>query len=127
MPTDPIEILQAAWQKLKDHYPMMEYMGAQGDEWLEEFQPRVAAAPTPEVAFDLIEEMVCRLNDYHTRFLRPGGSDNKSSPNARAEVVLEGQRRAVDDKVSRAAIVNDVVHVCRDRQAVAAEGVKPCG
>lgn len=98
MQTDPIEILQAVWRLLKDHYPMMEYMGAQGDEWLEEFQPRVAAAPTPDAAFDLIDEMVCRLNDYHTWFVRPGRSgrfDGQTSPDVRAEVVLDGRRQAV--------------------------------
>ena len=95
MQSDPIAILEAVWQKLKDHYPMMEYMGAQGDEWLEEFQRCVAAALTPDAAFDLIDEMVCRLNDYHTRFVRPGRFDGQSGPDLRSEVVLDGRRRAV--------------------------------
>jgi hypothetical protein len=94
MTASATETLEALWQALKDHYPMMEYAGARGDEWLEEFRPKVAAAPTREAAFCLMDELVCRLNDYHTRLLWPG-RPRHDSPWVRAEEVRDGRRRVV--------------------------------
>jgi hypothetical protein len=90
--TNAVATLEALWTALKDHYPMMEYMGARGDEWLEEFRPKVAAAPDARAAFDLMDELVCRLNDYHTRFFAPGGL-RRSSPPVRVEPVLKVRRK----------------------------------
>lgn len=69
--------LEQVWAAIRDHYPMLEYVGAIGDEWLEEFRPRVAAAADP---WDVIEELVLRLQDYHTRLRRPGPQPVRTHP-----------------------------------------------
>lgn len=98
MQAQPVEILEALWKLLKDYYPMMEYMGAHGDAWLEEFRPRVADASTPDEAYDLIDEMLCRLRDYHTWFARPGRQwrfEGSVSPPIRAAVVVAERKKVV--------------------------------
>ncbi len=68
----PEDALRQVWGALRDHYPMLEYAGAVGDAWLEEFLPRARAAGSPERVFPLLRELVGRLRDYHTRIEWPG-------------------------------------------------------
>jgi C-terminal processing protease CtpA/Prc len=85
----PVEILEALWKALQDHYPMLDYVGAHGDEWLEEFRPKVSSAPDTQAAYRLMDELVCRLNDYHTRLRWPGQPPEESPP-LRAAWVFKG-------------------------------------
>ena len=79
--------LEQVWAAIRDHYPMLEYVGAIGDEWLEEFRPRVAAAADP---WEVIEELVLRLQDYHTRLRRPGPQPLRTHPPVRLGWVEDG-------------------------------------
>lgn len=68
----PEEALLQVWSALRDHYPMLEYAGCVGDHWVQELLPRVRAAGALDAAFPIIEELVLRLQDYHTRLEWPG-------------------------------------------------------
>ena len=83
----PAATLEALWKALVEHYPMKEYVGAHGDQWLEEYRPLVAAAPSRDAAFSLMEELVARFNDYHTGLAWPGQVAPSSLP-LRVEPVL---------------------------------------
>jgi carboxyl-terminal processing protease len=63
--------LEELWRALKDNYPAMELVGAAGDGWLEEYRPRARAAGSARDAYTLMDELVCRLSDYHTRLTWP--------------------------------------------------------
>jgi len=78
--TGAVHVLEALWKAIQDHCPMLEYAGSRGDEWLEEFRPRVAAAPDLAAAYPMMDELVCRLRDYHTRLFYPGRPERKSLP-----------------------------------------------
>jgi len=68
----PAELLEALWKAIQGHYPMLEFVGSHGDAWFEEFRPRVNAAKDLAAAYPILEELVCRLRDYHTRLVWPG-------------------------------------------------------
>jgi len=68
----PEDALDQVWAALRDHYPLMEYLGAYDDEWREEIRPRVRAARDLAEALPVIEELVLRFQDCHTRLLWPG-------------------------------------------------------
>jgi len=91
----PLEVLEALWKAIQDHYPMLEFVGARGDEWLEEFRPRVAAAKDLPAAYPILEELVCRLRDYHTRFVWPGRPQYASLPILGHELPEGGETRIV--------------------------------
>src|ERR1039458_709316 len=59
----PLVIFDALRQAVEENYPVLEFIGWQGDRWNQEFCARIAAAPTREAAFELMDEYVCRLND----------------------------------------------------------------
>lgn len=90
----PSVIFKALCQALEDNYPMLELVGW-NDAWIEEFKEKIAAAPTREAAFELMDELVCRLNDYHTRFSWPG-EPNLKSPPIRVEPVITGGSNPLD-------------------------------
>jgi len=81
--TDGEAALEEVWSALRDHYPMLEYVGAIGDAWLEEFRPRVAAAADLQEAWPIIDELVLRLQDYHTALRPPGPLPARTSPPVR--------------------------------------------
>ena len=66
---------------------MLEMAGLSGDQWVREYRAKVAAAPNREAAFQIMDELVCRLNDYHTRFSWPG-KPRLAAPPVRVEPVL---------------------------------------
>lgn len=90
----PVELLEALWKAIQDHYPMLEFVGSYGDGWLEEFRPRVTAAKDLNAAYPVLEELVCRLRDYHTRFLWPGRPERMSLP-IRGHELREGAEAQV--------------------------------
>ncbi|MBI5693319.1 MAG: hypothetical protein HZC55_24840 [Verrucomicrobia bacterium] len=67
----PEEIFTALCRALRENYPMLELTGWK-EAWVQEFSTRLRAAPDRAAAFALMEELVCRLNDYHTRLSWPG-------------------------------------------------------
>ena len=84
MAATPREALDELWQTLRDHYPMLEYAGAVGDQWAEELRPAVHAASDLAAAYPLLERLVLRLDDYHTRLEYPG----KAGPRPQAPLRL---------------------------------------
>ena len=82
----PITIFEALAKAVQENYPMLEYVGWH-DEWAQEFRTRIAAAPTREAAFELMDEFVCRLNDYHTRLSWPD-KPRQAAPPFRVEPAL---------------------------------------
>ncbi|HEV2320368.1 MAG TPA: S41 family peptidase [Verrucomicrobiae bacterium] len=73
---------------LRDNYPMLENAGW-NESWVADFGARVAAAPTRQAAFDIMDALVNRLNDYHTRLILPHQHPQASPPCA-VEPVFEG-------------------------------------
>ena len=66
-----LAVFDSLCKSLEDNYPMLELVGWR-NEWIEEFRERIARADHDEARFELMEELVCRLNDYHTRLSWPG-------------------------------------------------------
>jgi hypothetical protein len=86
---DPSAIFEKLFQAVRDNYPMPEYPGFRAAEWFQEFKPRIAAAPTPAAAFELMDEYVCRLNDYHSGLVWPNRPE-RVSPAIEVTPVLTG-------------------------------------
>lgn len=79
----PEDALEEVWAALRDHYPMLEYAGAIGDTWLEEFRPRVRAVDSLAAAWPIIDELVLRLQDYHTSLRPPDPLPPRTAPDLR--------------------------------------------
>lgn len=77
----PEEALDQVWTTLRDHYPLLAYVGA-CDDWRDEIRPRVRAAADLAGALPIIEELVLRFNDCHTRLHWPG-KPTRTRPAAR--------------------------------------------
>jgi len=90
-PPQPVAIFERIYQALRDNYPMAELAGWRGEEWFQEFTVKIDAAPTRQEAFGLMDEFVCRLNDYHTQLYWPE-KPRTAGPPARAEPVLSAGR-----------------------------------
>jgi len=82
----PSIVFEAVCRALADNYPMLEYSGW-SKEWRDEFRGRINTATNEEDGFWLIDELVCRLDDYHTKFFWPGKPRWKS-PAIRVEPVF---------------------------------------
>lgn len=85
----PVDVLEILWKTLKDNYPMMEYAGVLDDSWLEEYKRKIVEVPDWASAYRLVEELVNRLNDYHTR-LEWSGKPILLTPPVKLTVVREG-------------------------------------
>jgi len=85
-PNDSVVLFEALCKALRDNYPMLELAGWE-DSWVDEFRQKVQSAPSREVALQFMDELVCRLNDYHTRLFWPG-KPQLSGPPVRVEPVL---------------------------------------
>jgi C-terminal processing protease CtpA/Prc len=81
-----VVLFEALCKALRDNYPMLELAGWE-DSWVDEFRQKVQSAPSREVALQFMDELVCRLNDYHTRLFWPG-KPQLSGPPVRVEPVL---------------------------------------
>lgn len=74
---------------------MLDMTGLSGTGWIQEYRAKISSAPTDQAAFEIMDEMVCRLNDYHTRFTWPGKRP-LASPPVRVEPVLTAPRFPAD-------------------------------
>lgn len=83
-----VALFEALCKALRDNYPMLELAGWE-DSWVDEFRQKVQSAPSREAALGFMDELVCRLNDYHTRLFWPG-QPQLSGPPVRVEPVLVG-------------------------------------
>lgn len=69
---EPSVVFEALCQALRENYPMLEYAGWRDEPWTKEFRTRIAGAGSLNDAYGIMDELVCRLNDYHTRLVWPG-------------------------------------------------------
>ena len=97
-PVSSVAIFDGLCRALRDNYPMLEYAGWREEQWTNEFRARIAEAPSPEGAFELMDEFVCRLSDYHTRLSWPG-KPSLASPPFRVEPVVSGTAAPADHGV----------------------------
>ncbi len=65
------QIFDDVWTLVRDRYVYEDYGGIDWDAVREEFEPKIAGAASEEEFYSLIEEMVGRLGDDHTRFDTP--------------------------------------------------------
>jgi carboxyl-terminal processing protease len=65
------EIFNDVWTLVRDRYVYEDYGGVDWDAVREEFEPLIARAASEEEFYALIEQMVARLGDDHTRFDTP--------------------------------------------------------
>lgn len=84
-------MFEALCRALQDYYPMLDMTGLSGTGWIREYCAKVSAAPTDQASFEIMDEMVCRLNDYHTHLTWPGRRP-QASPPVRVEPVLIATR-----------------------------------
>jgi len=76
---EPLELLSALWEGLKENYPMMEYAGAFDESWFEEYKQKIQGISDLNEALPIMDKLVKRLNDYHTS-LRWEGKPTFSTP-----------------------------------------------
>ena len=84
--TNRLALFDSLCKALHDNYPMLEYAGWK-EEWEKDFHRQIEAAASNESAFELMDELLCRLNDYHTRLSWPG-RPRTAPPPCRIEPVL---------------------------------------
>jgi len=65
------EVFTALWELVRDRYVYADYRGLDWNAIRREYTPKVAAAETPEEFYGLLEELIDRLNDDHSRFESP--------------------------------------------------------
>jgi C-terminal processing protease CtpA/Prc len=91
----PLVVYEALCTALEEHYPALEFVGWRGAEWIPEIRTNILAAPTREAAFEWMNVLVCRLNDYHTRLTWPD-KPRWVAPSFRVEPVLLGDGAPAD-------------------------------
>jgi C-terminal peptidase prc len=64
-------LFEKVWQTIDEHYLYDDFRGTDWDAVWVEFAPRVETVSDNEAFFDLMTEMVNRLDDHHSRFLAP--------------------------------------------------------
>src|SRR5690349_14248030 len=87
----PLVVFEALCRTLQENYPMLEYAGW-STTWIEEFRAKIGAADDRRTAFELMDQLVCRLNDYHTRFSWPGKPNIVSPPVRVLPVTTQAER-----------------------------------
>ncbi|MEN9933689.1 MAG: hypothetical protein RLZZ387_268 [Chloroflexota bacterium] len=65
------QVFLEVWSLVRDRYVYRDYRGQDWDAVRAEFAPRVAAAEDEEAFYALIEELIDRLGDEHSRFDTP--------------------------------------------------------
>ncbi len=76
----PSQVLDALWNALMDHYPVVQYLGIIDDSRLEKARHRVADAADWPAAYAIMEELVDAFHDYHTGLSWPGRPDYAHPP-----------------------------------------------
>lgn len=66
-----LDIFERVWTLVRDRYVYADYHGLDWDAARAEFEPRVAAAATPEAFYGLMYELIDRLGDEHSFFESP--------------------------------------------------------
>ena len=59
------------WQTVNEHYLYPDFNGVDWAAVRSEIEPQVQAAPDDETLYTILEGMVGKLNDHHSRFARP--------------------------------------------------------
>lgn len=104
----PIDVLEILWKALKDNYPMLEYAGVLDDGWLDEYRMKIMEVSDWASAYRLMEELVSRLNDYHTRLEWPG-KPTLLTPPVKLAIVREGLIAVAEADQSTSIKPGDIV------------------
>lgn len=65
------EVFTSFWELVRDRYVYADYHGLDWNAIRKEYEPKIAAASDPQQFYALLEELVDRLNDDHSRFDSP--------------------------------------------------------
>jgi carboxyl-terminal processing protease len=65
------QIFEQVWNIVRDRYVYEDYRGVDWEATRAEFAPRIAEAATPEDFYMLMQELIARLDDDHSRFETP--------------------------------------------------------
>ncbi|MAF10137.1 hypothetical protein CMK11_06760 [Candidatus Poribacteria bacterium] len=127
----PSQVLDALWNALMEHYPVVQYLGIIDDARLEENRARIAAAADWPAAYAIMEELVDSFHDYHTGLSWPGRPDYADPPAriAHVEGALAVERCDPETGLSPGDIVvsidgEDAMGLFRERLEVASGATK---
>jgi C-terminal peptidase prc len=70
-------LFEEVWQRIADHYLYQDFRGLDWQAVYDEFAVRIGTAPDDRAFYTLMEEMVGRLNDQHSRFLPPSAAQRE--------------------------------------------------
>ncbi len=70
-------LFEEVWQRIADHYLYPDFRGLNWQAVYDEFAERIVAVPDDRAFYALMEEMVGRLNDQHSRFLPPSAAQRE--------------------------------------------------
>ncbi|MCA0354812.1 MAG: PDZ domain-containing protein [Chloroflexi bacterium] len=70
-PAERLALFNDVWQTVNEHYLYPDFNGVDWAAVRTEIEPQVQAAPDDETLYTILEGMVAKLNDQHSRFARP--------------------------------------------------------
>lgn len=73
------QIFQEVWSIIDTNYLYADFSGVDWAATRSEFEPRIAEAPSDEAFYQLIDAMVGRLGDDHSRFLPPQAAQRQDA------------------------------------------------
>src|SRR5687768_1849210 len=66
-----IELLDAVWRRVRDSYVYTDFRGVDWQATYNEYKPKIASAATDKDVYNLLSEMITKLDDMHSSFLDP--------------------------------------------------------
>ncbi len=112
-------MFEEAWALVRDRYVYTDYRGLDWNAVHDEFAPRVAAAPSEEAFYDLMYELIARLDDDHSYFASP-------QEVARGDAAFEGTLNYAGIGVRAREVDNGVLITAVAKEGPAAEaGLQP--
>ncbi len=75
-----LKVLDALWTKLSEVYPVLEYKGIYGREWIADAEARIGRVKSDQEFYHVLLELMASLNDTHTRIISYPGQPRRESP-----------------------------------------------
>lgn len=69
--SERLDIFNRVWTLVRDRYVYEDYNGLDWEAIRIEYEPRIAAADTPEAFYQLLYQMIAKLNDEHSHYESP--------------------------------------------------------
>ncbi len=66
-----IELLDAVWRTVRDNYVYTDFRGVDWQATYNEYRAKIAAASTDKDVYNLLSDMITKLDDMHSSFLDP--------------------------------------------------------